>query len=194
MLGLERGPHLTRYTMYRRLSEVGPQLPKHRGDALAISHSTHLLPLLGIEATQVTEANYPQYRLTELPFEANRFDFVVSDEVLEHVEGDPIQAVEESRRVLRTGGVAVHTTVFNYPIHGSPNDYWRYTPEALRFLCKNFTEIVECGGWGSFDAWRWARRGLQFEPVPHATWHPFHKVATRNDPAWPIVTWIIAVK
>lgn len=192
MAGLERGPHLTRYAMYARLSEVGNHLPVRHGSALCISHSTNLLALLKIDASRVIEANFPEYRINALPFEDGSFDFVMSDQVLEHVEGDPLLAVEETRRVLRPGGLAIHTTVFCYPVHGSPADFWRFTPDALRLLCRNFSAIVECGGWGNFDAWLWARRGLHFEPVPHAKWHPLHRVATRNDPQWPIVTWVIA--
>jgi SAM-dependent methyltransferase len=41
----------------------------------------------------------------ELPFENERFDAVVSFDVLEHVD-DPVRAVEEVRRVLRPGGRA----------------------------------------------------------------------------------------
>jgi len=194
MVGLPRGSHLTRYTMYRRLAEVGPKMPRRKGDALCISHSTHLLPMLGIEATSVTEANYPEVKINKLPHPDERFDFVMSDQVFEHIEGDPIEAMEETRRVLRPGGIAIHTTVFNFPIHGVPSDFWRYTPDALRYLCRNFSSIHECDGWGSLKAWTWARRGLHFEPVPHAAWHPLHKVATINDPSWPIVVWVIAVK
>ncbi len=194
MVGLPRGSHLTRYAMYRRLAEVGPNMPRRRGDALCISHSTHLLPMLGIDATSVTEANYPEVKINKLPHADEQFDFVMSDQVLEHIEGDPLQAVEETRRILRPGGIAIHTTVFNFPIHGVPSDFWRFTPDALRYLCRNFSSIFECDGWGSLKAWRWARRGMHFEPVPHAAWHPFNKVATRNDPSWPIVVWVIAVK
>jgi SAM-dependent methyltransferase len=192
MIGLPRGAHLTRYSMYRRLGEVGKVLPPQPEHALCISHSTHLLDLMGLKPARVTEANYPEYKMNELPFADGSFDLVTSDQVLEHVEGDPVEAVEQTRRVLKPGGIAVHTTVFNYPIHGVPGDFWRYTPDALRFLCRNFSEVIECSGWGSFKAWKWARRGMQFEPVPHATWHPLHKVATRNEAEWPIVTWVVA--
>jgi hypothetical protein len=102
--------------------------------------------------------------------------------------------VEQTWRVLRPGGIAIHTTVFCFPIHGAPSDFWRYTPDALRFLCRKFSEIIECDGWGNLQVWQWARRGMHFEPVPHARWHPLHKVATRNDPQWPITTWIVARK
>ncbi len=194
MLGLECGPHLTRYTMYRRLGEIGAQLQPLRGEVLCISHSTHIPPLMGMEPTRVREANYPESLITALPFPDGEFDVVISDQVLEHVEADPFAAIEETRRVLKPNGVAVHTTVFMYPIHGAPGDFWRFTPDALRHLCRNFSSIVEAAGWGSYDAWKWSMRGVQHLPVPHATWHPLHKIATRNDPKWPMVTWVVARK
>ncbi|HMN42973.1 MAG TPA: class I SAM-dependent methyltransferase [Povalibacter sp.] len=194
MLGLPRGMHMTRYSMYRRLTEVGKQLRSQVASGLSISHSKHLMDMMGVKPAQITEANYPEYTITSLPFENDQFDIVTSDQVFEHVEGDPFTAMEESRRVLKPGGIAVHTTVFAFPVHGSPSDFWRYTPDALRLLCRKFSNVIECGGWGSFEALQWMRRGLHFDPVPHATWHPLHKVATRTDPEWPIVTWIVAQK
>jgi SAM-dependent methyltransferase len=194
MFHLKKGPHLSRYAMYQRLSEVGEALQIDSGRALSISHSVHLLQLLGVSPTALIEANYPEYSITSLPFDDAEFDIVVSDQVLEHVKGNPFTAISETRRVLKAGGLAVHTSVFMYPMHGPTTDFWRYTPAALRLLCSEFSEIVECGGWGSFDAWRWVQNGMMFEPVPHATWHPLHKVATRNEPTWPMVTWIVARK
>jgi SAM-dependent methyltransferase len=194
MYGLEKGPHMTRYAMYRRLQEVGNVLPRSAGKALSISHSAHLFDQLGFSPTQIVEASFPEFNITDLPFKDGEFDMVASDQVLEHVEGDPFTAINETRRVLRTGGLAIHTTVFMYPRHGAPNDFWRYTPDALSLLCREFSEIIECGGWGNFNAWQWWEKGLFFEDVPHAQWHPLHKVATRNDPAWPMVTWIVARK
>jgi SAM-dependent methyltransferase len=194
MCGLEKGPHLTRYAMYRRLHEVGEGFPPLSGKALSISHSAHLFELMSLAPTEIIEASFPEYTIIDLPFTDGEFEMVASDQVLEHVEGDPFTAVNETMRVLKPGGIAIHTTVFMYPRHGSPRDFWRYTPDALSLLCRGFSEIVECGGWGSFNAWIWAEKGLLFENVPHARWHPLHKVATRNDPAWPMVTWVVARK
>jgi len=35
---------------------------------------------------------------------------------------------------------------------------------------------------------------VRYTAVPHAKWHPFHKLAMKNDPDWPIVTWVVARK
>jgi SAM-dependent methyltransferase len=194
LLGLERGPHITRYSMYASLQAQGQQLPKKLGDILSISHSQNLIELLGIQAKTLTEANYPDHNFLSLNFADESFDFVLSDQVLEHVEGNPQQAIDESWRVLRPGGIAVHTTCFINPIHLVPKDYWRFTPDALALLSQRFSKILACQGWGNFEAWLLIRDGLRFEGIPQATWHPLHQLALRNDPDWPIVTWIIAEK
>ena len=194
MLGLPRGPHVTRYFMYGRLGSIGPLLPRRGGRVLSISHSANLGGLLGLQPTELIEANYPDHSMLSLGFPDSSYDFVLSDQVLEHVEGNPQQAIDECHRLLKPGGVAVHTTCFINPIHGAPKDFWRFTPEALRLLHQGWSEIIECGGWGSFEVWSLVQDGLRFEGIPHARWHPLHRLATRNDPLWPIVTWIVARK
>ena len=91
------------------------------------------------------------------------------------------------------GAFVVHTTCFINPIHGAPNDYWRFTPHALRLLFSD-ADIVEVGGWGNRTIWRYMELGLRYQRVPKATWHPLHRAAIRNDSEWPIVTWIVARK
>jgi SAM-dependent methyltransferase len=194
MKGLQRGPHITRYAMYSRLKLLGANLPSKSGRVLAISKSANLCDVLGLQPTEIIAADYPDQNMLSLNFSDCSFDFVVSDQVLEHVEGDPQKAIDESWRVLRPGGIAIHTTCFINPIHGFPKDYWRFTPDALRLLSKKFTQIIECDGWGNFDTWLLIRDGLRFEGIPHAKWHPLHQLAMKNDPDWPIVTWMIAKK
>jgi len=192
MRGLSRGPHITRYFMYHHLKRIGETLDTKEGDVLSISHSQKLCEVLNIRPRSLVEANYPDQNFLSLRFPDESFDFVLSDQVLEHVQGDPQQAVNESWRVLRPGGIALHTTCFINPIHGAPSDYWRFTPEALKFLGRNFSRILDCGGWGNFEAWLLIRDGLRYDGIPHADWHPLHRIATKNDPEWPIVTWILA--
>ncbi len=66
--------------------------------------------------------------------------FLLSD-TLEHV-ADPLRAMREVRRCLRGDGIAIYTSVMNFPIHGYPNDYWRFTPEAFRSLGADFARLV----------------------------------------------------
>ena len=192
MYRLPRGPHITRYAMYRRLAQIGTELPYVSGRALAISHSRVLIAVVGLRPTEVVEANYPKHDILALDFADESFDFVVSDQVLEHVEGNPQQAINECYRVLKPGGIALHTTCFINPIDGAPGDFWRFTPYALSLLHKGWSRIIDCDGWGNFEAWSIINCGLRFHGIPNATWHPLHKIATRNDSAWPIVTWIAA--
>lgn len=193
-LGLSRGPHITRYSMYRRLAEVGNKLPRQCGRVLSVSHSDRLIEILGLEPTEIVAANYPDFSMLALPFDGESFDLVVSDQVLEHIEGSPQQAVDECQRVLKPGGLAVHTTCFINPIHADPDDFWRFTPSALALLHRGWSETIECGGWGNPAAWAVVRNHLRHWGIPHAKWHPLHRVAVRNDPAWPIVTWVVARK
>jgi SAM-dependent methyltransferase len=161
---------------------------------LSISGSRPLCRLLGFRDSQILDANYPEYDLLHLPFPDNSFDFVVSDQVLEHVEGNPQDAMDEAFRVLKPGGIGVHTTCFINPIHEDPGDYWRFTPEALRLLAQRHGSIIEADGWGNPYVWLYIWLGLRFAPVPDSSWHPLHWLATKNVRTWPIVTWVIAEK
>lgn len=61
-------------------------------------------------------------------------------DTLEHVER-PWVAIAELVRVLTDHGVLVLSVPFNFPIHSHPNDYWRFTPEAVRSLLHGFGEV-----------------------------------------------------
>ncbi len=62
---------------------------------------------------------------------------VISLDTLEHVEY-PHTALKEIHRILAPDGIALITSVMDYPIHEHPHDYWRFTPEAFRSLLKPF--------------------------------------------------------
>ena len=194
IIGLSRGPHITRYFMYDRLKAISPKLPNKNVRVLSISHSENLADLVGLEPSEIVSANYPEHNLLSLAFENESFDYVLSDQVLEHIEGNPQQAIDEVYRVLRPDGIAIHTTCFVNQIHGAPKDFWRFSPDALSLLHSNWREIIEVGGWGNLQVWSVVQDGIRFCGVPHASWHPLHKLAIKNDPKWPIVTWIVAKK
>lgn len=188
-VGMAKGPHLTRYSMYRRLGRVFAPIPIE-GKCLSISHSNELCSVLGVRPSQIVEANYPQYDILHLPFADGTFDCVVSDQVLEHVEGDPHRAIEESVRVTKPGGYVVHTTCLLNPIHNFPADYWRFTPAGLEVLAKGLGTVVDRGSWGNPFLPVALVLGLRHVPVPEASWHPLHRLATMNRDAYASVVWI----
>jgi SAM-dependent methyltransferase len=67
------------------------------------------------------------------PFEAERFDSVLCNQVLEHVF-NPDQFVSEIRRVLTPGGRLLLTVPFVWDEHEQPYDYARYSSYGLKAL------------------------------------------------------------
>jgi SAM-dependent methyltransferase len=62
-----------------------------------------------------------------------KFTGILNSEVLEHTP-HPHKMIEEMYRVLAPGGYLMLTTLLTHPIHGYPNDYWRFTSEGIKQL------------------------------------------------------------
>lgn len=194
-LGLPCGHHMTRYRMYHDISQSlaldKVDRTKLGNKVVAISGSGDLCRAMGVHAHHdLTHAVYPHENVLGLTYPSESFDYYVSDQVLEHVGGSPQQVADETHRVLKPGGIAVVTTCGLQELHGLPHDYWRFSPAGLRHLFRGFSEIIACDSWGN----RLAFLAFRYFPVPHAKWHPLHKIAMLNEPIMPMVTWIIARK
>lgn len=87
-----------------------------------------------------------------MPFDDNRFDVVISTEVLEHVP-DAEKYLKEVKRVLKPGGIFFFTVPFLMSLHEIPHDYYRYTPFALeRIFKKAGFEKIEIKAMGGYNA------------------------------------------
>lgn len=86
----------------------------------------------------------------DMPFKNDEFDTAICTEVLEHVE-DPFKLMEELARILKHGGYAIIASCWVAPYHSEPKDYWRFSEDGYRVLCKrsNF-KIIEIYQAGSF--------------------------------------------
>ncbi|PIR74188.1 MAG: hypothetical protein COU35_03970 [Candidatus Magasanikbacteria bacterium CG10_big_fil_rev_8_21_14_0_10_47_10] len=76
------------------------------------------------------------------PMEDGSYDGIVCMNVLEHIF-DYQTVLNEGFRVLKSGGRFVGCTPFLFHVHGSPDDYFRYTGSALKkmFERAGFTDI-----------------------------------------------------
>lgn len=73
----------------------------------------------------------------DLPAEwAGRFSGVLCSEVLEHV-ARPWVALPKLAEVIRPGGWMVVTTLTSFPLHGFPDDFYRYTRSGLELLLRD---------------------------------------------------------
>lgn len=187
--------HLTRYSMYRRIEK---RLKKPMsGKILGISGIENFYPLMDMKSAETTEVQYPDVNMQKLPFNENTFDFVISDQVIEHLQ-NPKKAIHESYRVLKRGGIAVHTTCFMNYIHPSPVDFWRFSPDALRYICEDcgFSQILQCEGWGNRIALLlcFVSDRFRFMNIPETRGSMRHLIATLNEERYPLVTWVVARK
>lgn len=122
----------------------------------------------------------------------SRFDLVVSTEMLEHVE-DWTDALLQMKSVLRPGGAMVLTTRRpGFPRHHHPNDYWRFTRNALAAALRDFQQVrvahvqgrgIVASSWKP-DGWRPMRPLVKAHPAPR------HELPSLLLQAW--VKWIYA--
>ena len=73
------------------------------------------------------------HRLGEID---RKFGAALCAEMLEHVE-NPQLVIEQIRDVLEPGAWALFTTLQSFPVHGYPDDYWRFTEHGLRLLLES---------------------------------------------------------
>jgi SAM-dependent methyltransferase len=194
-LGVPKLAHhsFSRFSMYRGITEACRGV-KFEGPALSISHSRHLLPFMGAAITEISDANYPEVNILNLPYADDSFGLVVSDQVFEHIHGLPSVAMKETLRVTRPGGWVLHTTCFRTPYHG-PGDFWRYTPEGLGELARmcGADEVVARGAGSLFDPLFNVLGWSRFE-VPALKWHPWHQMAATYRDSYASLVWVLARK
>lgn len=85
--------------------------------------------------------------LHKLPPEwTGTFGCVIADAVFEHLER-PWIAAQEMSRILAPGGLFLVVTHQCYPIHGHPNDFFRFSKEALRLIFEDAGLTVSAAGY-----------------------------------------------
>lgn len=142
---------LTRYTAYYNLADWLLNNPdKATGHGLEISGASFLQQFF-VDATW-DRRNYPEVDVMALhrAVKAESYDWIILDQVLEHV-ALPFLAVAEIHRALKPGGRLLLAVPGFNPYHAGPQDYWRMSHDALRVLLSIFSEVEVCGAYRSVD-------------------------------------------
>lgn len=71
--------------------------------------------------------------LKSIPVESARFDYIVFNQVMEHLP-EPTLVLNELNRILKDGGQIIYTGPLFYEEHEQPYDFYRYTQFGLRHL------------------------------------------------------------
>lgn len=191
----KKGYHITRFETYRRLKDKLAAYDNTEKTGITVSGSQNLAKILGLLTAQLKDLSLPQYDVTKLDFPPESFDFIVSDQVLEHIRGDVPKLFRDLAVMLKPGGFMVHATPFIMDMHPAPFDCWRFTPDGLKWLAEQAgLEVIEADGWGNRAAWLYIMLGHRMTPVPDDENHPTFKLATYNEKHYPINVWIICRK
>jgi SAM-dependent methyltransferase len=103
-----------------------------------------------------TLLGYPEHDVQNLErVAADTFDLALLDQTLEHV-ADPERALTEVARILKPDGMALITTPFLVPLHGTEfyGDYTRWSPQGLATLLERHGFVPEVSWWGNLAAAR----------------------------------------
>jgi SAM-dependent methyltransferase len=73
--------------------------------------------------------------LANIPVENERYDFIIFNQVIEHLP-EPGKVLSELFRVLKKGGIIVASVPLFFEEHEQPYDFFRYT----QFACKKLFE------------------------------------------------------
>jgi 2-polyprenyl-3-methyl-5-hydroxy-6-metoxy-1,4-benzoquinol methylase len=94
----------------------------------------HAAEFLGtdIEAGPDVDVVADLHRLTDV-VGRERFDVILSCSTFEHLKY-PTLAAHELMKALKVGGLIYIQTHQSFPLHGYPNDYFRFSQEALASL------------------------------------------------------------
>lgn len=169
---------------------IGDSL-KGKGDDSIIIKNTAIIDMLP-NGCQIDAPVYPDVDIQNMPYADNTYDYAIADQVLEHVR-KPWIGVEEVRRILKPGGLAILTSVMIFYMHGVPQDYWRFTPDGLKSLCENYSTIHVCSGTGNkqfvMNVFHKKNSGRQVTPNT-----PLELEAMACDNKHLVMVWVIAEK
>jgi SAM-dependent methyltransferase len=173
-----------RVIMNRQIAELVKPLPVAEMSALEIGGTNWQQTSFA----SYRSVDYPEYDVCKGPLAEAAFDFVIAEQVLEHLLW-PYRAVRHVWQMLRPGGYFLVSTPFLIKVHEFPVDCSRWTETGLKHLLAEGgfpLDGIVTGSWGNRAC---VKTGLS--RVPH--WIPWWH-SLRNEPKLPVMVWALARK
>jgi SAM-dependent methyltransferase len=186
------GNFANRWAMYQDLSEW-LKSRDWRGKAVAeLGHSNEVLRWF-FSGARYTLLEYPDHDVQNLVGVPPRsFDLVILDQTLEHV-ADPERAMSEVARILKADGVALVTTPFLVPLHGTADygDYTRWSPQGLARMLERHGFTADVRWWGNLAAARELLAHMHLKADEAMALHLPIRLSEREE-RFPITLWAVA--
>lgn len=84
--------------------------------------------------------------LRQIPVPDNKYDYVVFNQVMEHLP-EPKETLRELFRLLKPGGRMLYTAPLFYEEHEEPYDFYRYTQYGVQHLLHEAGFVIERLDW-----------------------------------------------
>lgn len=103
----------------------------------------NILPILSIEGAP-----------SKIPYDDSKFDACVCISILEYIR-EPRAFVDEMYRILKPGGIVYVEVPFLQPYNHSNPSYFRFTPDGIKYMFRNFRidQLGMANGPGSAAYW-----------------------------------------
>ena len=183
--------HLIRFHSYKSIEEAVKKF-NPKGVGLTISDWRPIIHSM-MKDVDFYNLRYPDYDIQNMDkIPDNSVDVFYSEMVLEHIE-DPQKAIDESYRILKPGGIAIHTTVFLMPYHPCPIDLARFSPDLLERMHKDYSEVI-AGGNGNWRSMAALLMRLTRFPVKYPNGNLLSALLKGNNNKYMLTTWSVAQK
>ena len=183
--------HLTRFHMYKSIEKIVGKLSPE-GIGLTISDWRPIISTL-MPKVKFYNLRHPEFDIQDLTgIPDNSVDVFYSEMILEHIE-NPQAAIDESYRILKPGGIAIHTTVFIMPYHPCPVDLHRFSPEQLKIMHNKYSEVYP-GGYGNWRSMLVLLLRITRFPVKYPNGNILSWLLRGNNPKYMLTTYVVARK
>ena len=135
-----------------------------------------------------TSTRYPEFDICAPLTLETKYDLVLSEQVFEHLRY-PNLAIKNVFDLLRPGGYFMLTIPFLLKVHGSPEDFQRWTPDGLRHFLSD-------AGFIDVDVRSWGNRQCVIAYMDYESLPPFDPEihSLDNEPDITMQVWALARK